>query len=115
MKKYIENALCVRYNDGRKDALEELKEKLPPESKEDMAYDCGRNDYRDEVIKIIEVATADKLERCGFCGVYFRGSENLTDEEIKKLSEKELNEAPLGYCSNANQENAEQNPEMFSL
>ena len=57
----------------------------------------------------------DKLERCGFCGVYFRGSENLTDEEIKKLSEKELNEAPLGYCSNANQENYEQNPEMFSL
>jgi hypothetical protein len=44
-----------------------------------------------------------------------RRSENLTDEEIKKLSEKELNEAPLGYCSNANQENAEQNPEMFSL
>lgn len=43
----------------------------------------------------------DKLERCGFCGSYFRGVTIIPQEGVEKLTEKELKEAPLGYCPNA--------------
>lgn len=52
----------------------------------------------------------EKLERCGYCGVYVRGDQILYSDELNTLSEKELAEAPLGYCPNAMQEHYEQNP-----
>lgn len=51
-----------------------------------------------------------KLERCGFCGSYFRGNEYVDADELNKLTKKELNNAPMGYCPNANYE-AEQDQE----
>jgi len=52
-----------------------------------------------------------KLERCGFCGQYFKGDHLLTIKELKKISQKELDKAPAGYCPNAQGEYEEQNPE----
>lgn len=45
-----------------------------------------------------------KLERCGFCGRYFIEDKYLSEEEIKTYTNKELEEAPLGYCPEANYE-----------
>ena len=42
-----------------------------------------------------------KLERCGFCGDYFIGSEYVSIVELKKLTQEQLDKAPLGYCPNA--------------
>lgn len=55
------------------------------------------------------------LERCGYCGSYFKGVGYLTTEQLE-ICEKELGEflfanVPLGYCPNAMQEHYEQNPE----
>lgn len=52
-----------------------------------------------------------KLERCGYCGSFFRGKEYIFAEELSKISKQDLDEAPLGYCSNAQAEHYEQNPE----
>lgn len=46
----------------------------------------------------------EKLERCGFCGSFFRGVEYLTEDEVKSISEEELSKVSLGYCPNANYE-----------
>jgi hypothetical protein len=54
-----------------------------------------------------------KIEMCGFCGRYFRGNEYLTTEELNKISKEELDNAPLGYCPEAQQEDFEQNPEHY--
>lgn len=55
--------------------------------------------------------TKPKLERCGFCGSYFRGDKHLKVEELNKTSQKDLDEAPLGYCPDAQAEYEEQNTE----
>ena len=45
-----------------------------------------------------------KLERCGFCGMYFRGVEYVPDEELDNMDKGILDKTPLGYCPNANYE-----------
>ena len=45
-----------------------------------------------------------KLERCGFCGMFFRGVEYVPDEELDNIEKEVLNNIPLGYCPNANNE-----------
>lgn len=51
----------------------------------------------------------ETLERCGYCGAFFRGTEYLTAEEVKTTDLTTLETAPLGYCPNAMQEHYEQN------
>ena len=57
----------------------------------------------------------ERIERCGFCGRFFRGKEYLLDEEISKLKrDKDVNffvlydyndkQIELGYCPEANAE-----------
>jgi hypothetical protein len=53
----------------------------------------------------------NKLERCGFCGRWFRGNKYLTLEEIKETTDKKLNNAPLGFCPEAGYEDEKQNPQ----
>ena len=53
------------------------------------------------------------IERCGFCGRYFNDNYYLTQEDIENTAAKLLEEAPLGYCPNAQAEDAEQNPEQY--
>lgn len=50
------------------------------------------------------------LQRCGYCGRYYAGADYIYSEQIGNFSAKELDEAPLGYCPNAEQEHFEQNP-----
>jgi hypothetical protein len=45
-----------------------------------------------------------KLERCGYCGAFFRGSDYLTPEEVNGLEPQERVSTPLGYCPNAQAE-----------
>jgi hypothetical protein len=45
-----------------------------------------------------------KLERCGFCGSFFVGTSYLTVGQLNDLPEDVLNNAPLGYCPNAQAE-----------
>ena len=52
----------------------------------------------------------DKIERCGFCGSYFRGNKYLTTDELNKLTKEEKEMKALGYCPNADQEDQQQNP-----
>ena len=52
-----------------------------------------------------------KLERCGFCGLFFRGNGYILAEELKSIPKEELSKAPLGYCPNAQEEDYQQNPE----
>lgn len=54
----------------------------------------------------------NSLERCGYCGAYFRGSEYLSSDELSYISATDLEEAPLGYCPNAQAEHYQQNPEQ---
>jgi hypothetical protein len=54
------------------------------------------------------------LERCGFCGRYFIENEYIPIEQLNQFTEKELSEAPLGYCPEAQQEDFEQNPENYN-
>lgn len=51
------------------------------------------------------------LERCGYCGSYFRGLDYLSADDLSFITAQELDEAPLGYCPNAQQEHYEQNPD----
>lgn len=53
------------------------------------------------------------MERCGFCGRYFIGNEYVPEEELKKYTTEQLNNAPLGYCPEAKQEDFEQNPQNY--
>jgi hypothetical protein len=46
----------------------------------------------------------ERLQRCGFCGNYFRGIRELSEEEVDKLTEDELKNIPIGYCPNASNE-----------
>lgn len=46
----------------------------------------------------------DKIERCGFCGNFFRGNDYIDDQEIANLPEDFISSIPLGYCPNANVE-----------
>lgn len=46
----------------------------------------------------------EKLERCGFCGSYFKGLEYLTADELKAIPQEELDKVELGYCPNAGYE-----------
>ena len=55
----------------------------------------------------------NNIERCGYCGSYFRGDHLLTLDECKQLSIEELNDAHLGYCPNAQAEDYQQNPEKY--
>lgn len=50
------------------------------------------------------------LERCGFCGRYFIGVQYLSADNLKEYSKKQLDDAPIGYCPEAQGEdtNAEQ-------
>ena len=45
-----------------------------------------------------------KIERCGFCGSYFKGLEYLTADELKAIPQAELDKVELGYCPNAQAE-----------
>jgi hypothetical protein len=54
-----------------------------------------------------------KLEKCGFCGSYFIGNHILTVNERKQLKQDKLNNALLGYCPNAQEEDYQQNPEKY--
>jgi hypothetical protein len=44
------------------------------------------------------------LERCGYCGRYFRGKDFLSAEELIKTSTDDLGDAPMGYCPDAGYE-----------
>jgi len=55
-----------------------------------------------------------KLERCGFCGRYFRGLHYLSQEELEKEPKNiSIESIKLGYCPNAQQEHQEQDPQEF--
>lgn len=56
------------------------------------------------------MTTEQKIERCGFCGSLFRGDTLLSVEELNATPQNIIDEAPLGYCPNAQAENAEENP-----
>ncbi len=56
-----------------------------------------------------------EIERCGFCGSFFRGLEYLLAEELNKTSEEVLNKASLGYCPNAEREQEEAEPTMHQV
>jgi len=45
-----------------------------------------------------------KIERCGFCGSFFRDIEYLTAHELNTIPQSELDAVPLGYCPNAQEE-----------
>ena len=49
-----------------------------------------------------------KIERCGYCGVYMVDGVEVHHEELTK---EEQDNYTLGYCSNAEQEHYEQNPQ----
>lgn len=49
----------------------------------------------------------EKLERCGYCGRYFKGKDYITLEEIKDISPIALDTAPAGYCPEAQGETGE--------
>jgi len=44
------------------------------------------------------------LERCGYCGEYFIGGIYLSASELNETPKAKLENAPLGYCPNAEQE-----------
>jgi len=46
----------------------------------------------------------EKIERCGFCGSYFRGETYMTADELNTTDPKLLEKAPAGYCANAQAE-----------
>ena len=43
----------------------------------------------------------NKLERCGFCGRWFRGVEIVPEHTALALPRAELDSAPMGYCPDA--------------
>jgi hypothetical protein len=45
-----------------------------------------------------------KIERCGFCGRYFRGTEYLEEQEAYAKADFEHQITPLGYCPEAEME-----------
>ena len=56
-----------------------------------------------------------KIERCGFCGRFFRGAEYLSAEELNKTKEEVLNKVLHGYCPNAEGEQEETEPAMHQV
>lgn len=54
-----------------------------------------------------------KLERCGYCGRWFVGDSYLLSEQLKKFTQEELDNAPLGYGPDAQREHYEQNPDDY--
>ena len=50
------------------------------------------------------------IERCGYCGQYIVNGVDIGSPN-GFLSNKEINNYTLGYCSNAQQEHCEQFPE----
>ena len=70
------------------------------ESIENMICGCG-SPYHTKICK---------LERCGFCGAFFVGNEYLNAEQLNSFPKNALDNIPLGYCANAQQEDYEQNP-----
>ena len=71
----------------------------------DVCPDCNQK----------QVKTEAKVERCGFCGRYFIGVNYLDEYDLEDVAMKSLVEnAPLGYCPNAQQEDYEQNPENYN-
>jgi hypothetical protein len=56
----------------------------------------------------------EKIERCGFCGMYFIGNEYLYAEDLKKIDPKELDNAPLGYCPNAGNEDESRQEQIIT-
>lgn len=45
-----------------------------------------------------------ELKRCGYCGSYFEGLHYLSADELNFMTAQELDEVPLGYCPNAQNE-----------
>ena len=62
---------------------------------------------------IVNAKKMKKLERCGFCGSFFRGIDYLTTEEVEAIDAEKLDAVPLGYCPNAQEEHYKQNPEDY--
>lgn len=52
-----------------------------------------------------------KIERCGYCGTYIIDGVDADSDMLKKTTPKQLKNYTLGYCSNAQDEHQEQNPE----
>lgn len=61
--------------------------------------------------KETDTPKGERIERCGYCGQFFRENEYLTTDELNKTKQEILDSAPLGYCPNAQQEHADQNNE----
>ena len=51
------------------------------------------------------------IERCGYCGRYFRGNSFLTKEDEQDFAK--LDKYNLGYCPDAQREHYEQNPDDY--
>jgi len=52
----------------------------------------------------------NKVERCGFCGRYFKDKEFLNEEEVSFYEHYKIN-VSLGYCPDAQMEDYQQNSE----
>lgn len=46
-------------------------------------------------------AQTAKIERCGFCGMFYIGDKYMTVDELNATDPTLLDNAPLGYCPNA--------------
>ena len=53
-----------------------------------------------------------EVQRCGFCGRYFKGTEFLNEEEASFYIYYNI-DVPLGYCPDAQIEDYERNPEKY--